>query len=272
MPTTEAQRSAIVQKLCDETDKKVRELHKGTTSSTEFNLNALQGWFWNQWNRKTTLQDVGTYVAKGSVSVTAFFLRSIPVLGSLLTMAADEFVALARRKANEGTVKASGDHEVTGIYLAEHGMQAYVDALRKANQAEIDYNRQEVGNCRDFTEKVARFYYWKYRLERLAYYHAVIESYSKRVATALATAEATVKEGERHMKANAPKMFEDWTWHSGQCQGFCMFPYETLEISGPTNVTKHSTYIPGPDAMKPVRVIPTGKNPLPLPPRPPRKA
>jgi hypothetical protein len=71
------------------------------------------------------------------------------------------------------------------------------------------------------------------------------------------------------MKNNGPKIYEDWTWHRSQCKDVCIFPYETLEISGPTNVVKHSTYQAGPGAMKPVPVVPTGKNALPLPPRPP---
>ena len=272
MATTEAERIALVQKLCDETDRKVRELHKGTTSATEFKLSALQGWFWNQWNRPTTLQDVGSYVARGGARVGAFFIRTIPVLGSLLTMAVDEFTALARRKANEGPAKAGTDQEVTGVFLVEHGMQAYVDAVRKAHQAEIDYDRQEVASCRGFTEKVARFYYWKYRLERLRHYHAMIESYSQRVAGALATAEASVKQGEAHMKANAPKMFEDVRWHGAFCKDFCMYPFDRLEVSGPTDVVFHQgPLVAGPNAGKPVRVVPTGKNALPLPPRPQRK-
>ncbi|HKW48025.1 MAG TPA: hypothetical protein VJN70_11285, partial [Gemmatimonadaceae bacterium] len=237
-------------------------------------LNAIQGWFMNQLNRKTTNQDVGTYVAKGAVRVVAYFVSWIPVFGTLLTMAVDEQIAYTKRKFNEGEVQAHGDHEVTGIFLAEHGFQAYLDALRKLNQAEIDYNKQPVGNCRDFAEKIARFYYWKYRLERLAYYHAMVESYTKRVATAMASAEATLKSGQTHMNTNAPKLFEDWSWHAHQCKDFCLFPYETLEMSAPTNVVHTvGSYIPGPNAMKPVRVIPTGHgNALPLPPRPPKKA
>lgn len=269
MATTEAQRSALFQKLCEETDKQVRAVHRGSVG-IDFNLDALQGWFRNQWNRKTTALDVGSYLARGTVRVAAYFISFVPVIGTLLTMGIDEYVALARRKLDEGTVQYNGDHEVTGIFLAEHGMQAYVDALRKANQAEIDYTAMtSIGSCRDFTEKVARFYYWKYRLERLAYYHAVIEQYSRRVADVLATAATSSKNAEAHMKANAPKLFEDWTWHSAQCRGFCIFPYETLEISSPTNVSHDPRYAAGPDAMKPVRMIPTGKNPLPLPPRPP---
>jgi hypothetical protein len=272
MATTEAERIALVQKLCDETESKVRELHKGTTSSTEFKLSALRGWFWNQWNRPTSLQDIGSYAAKGTVRVGAFFIRAIPVLGSLLTMAADEYVALARRKANEKGAQA-GDQEVSGVFLAEHGMQAYVDAVRKANQAEHDYNAQEVANCRDFTEKVARFYYLKYRLERLRHYHAMVQSYSQRVEAALTDSEAMVRQGEAHMKANAPKMFEDPRWHGGFCKDFCMYPWDRLEVSGPTDVVYHpGPMVAGPNAGKAVRMVPTGKNPLPLPPRPPRKA
>jgi hypothetical protein len=277
MATTEAERIALVQKLCDETDTKVRELHKGTASATEFKLSALQGWFWNQWNRPTRLQDVGSYVVRGGARVGAFFISTIPVLGSLLTMAVDEFTALARRKANEGPAKA-GDQEISGVFLVEQGMQAYVDAVRKAHQAEIDYDRQEVANCRGFTEKVARFYYWKYRLERLRHFHAMVESYSKRVANALATAEASVQRGEAHMKTNAPKMFEDVRWHGAFCKDFCMYPFGRLEISGPTDVLyRPGPLVAGPNAGKPVPMIPTGykppapKGPPPLPPRPPRR-
>jgi hypothetical protein len=269
MPTTEAQRAQLFAQLCEETDKKVREVHKGT-SGTDFSLSAIEGWLRNQWNRKTTLADVGTYIAQGGVRLVAWFLSSVPGLGTLLTISTDQYLALARRKHDEFAIQVgAADPDQRGTFLVEHGMQAYVDALRKAHQAEIDYNRVGYGNCREFTEKIARLYYWKYRLERLHYYHAILLEYLKHGEGVLATAEQSCKNCEQTLRTKGPDIYQDWTWHRTQCKDFCTFPWETLEISGPTNVVKHSMLQAGPNAGKPVKVVPTGKNALPLPPRPP---
>lgn len=267
MSITEAEKKQRFQKLCAETDDKVRELHK--PSSGGFSLNAMKGWFWNQWNRKTTVDDVAVGAGRIGARAVSYFLGAIPFFGALLTMTYDEAIAFSKRKADEKSLQKGVDSDdLKGTFLVEHGMQAYVDAVRKAHDAETEFVKASVSDCKQFTEMLAKYYYWKYRLERLAYYQAIIEGFQKKVGEALTAAELHRKKVEQELMKNGLKIYEDPRWHAS-CREVCVYPWEKMEISGPFNVKKVSSMLqPGPNAGQSVRVVPTGKNSLPLPPRP----
>jgi hypothetical protein len=237
MATTYAQRKQLFDQLCDSTRARIRAEHEAFTSR-------VAGWFRHQWQRRVnarsgTVQAGMGIGAAGVVagSVASYFVNQLPLVGPLIMRSVGTIASVARRKLLERGIEVADDpnerFHITGALLIEHGMQAYVDALRKVDQAAVDYAKTQVGNCEGFLERVYRFYYWKYRLERLQYYHALILEYCLKVDESLAEAERSWKEMERDLKLNGPKIYEDWTWHEHQCKECCIFPWETLEISAP---------------------------------------
>lgn len=265
MATTEAQRKELWKNLCKSTDDKVRAEHAPMKNDTDFSWHALKGWARNLWDRPTTKYDVANYsMMAGSRSVT-FFLSSIPGLGSLLNAAADAFSGMVIRKQMEQELQYNpADHKLAGQLLATSAMQAYVDALRKVEKAATDYNSMgNLDNCENVLEKMARFYYWKYRLQRAYHYHKIATGFCMAAEQALERAGKALKETEKTLDTNMPEsvLFKDWEWHTAHCmkQGStCVFPWKTLEISGPQNVKVNRQA--GPREM--VRNIPTSaKNP-----------
>src|SRR5215467_1751727 len=112
---------------------------------------------------------------------------------------------------------------------------AYVDAIRKLDQASAALSNYPVTNCATMLEYLNRFYYWKYRLDRLWYYHMIMVEYSAQVDQKFQEVERTWKEMERDLKLNGPKVFDDFSWHTVNCtDGNCVFPWDQIEIGSPT--------------------------------------
>jgi len=263
---SEIQRKEKFNKVCTDVETKVRAVHKPVAFGS-FSWTAIESWASNQWNKKTSAADIKQNVGKGAVRLVAFAVSSVPLLGTLLTTGVDQALAMQHRKANEKF--EPGDHETAHAFLVEHGMDAYGDALRKAEVAEREFvTKQSIGNCSDLVGNLSRFYYWKYRLERLQYYHDIVKNYSDRAAGVIDKATNQCKLAEQKLKDEMPaQLYADWTWHRNQCKTMCTFPFDTLEISGPTNVKQHvGSYVAGPNAGQAVPVVPTGHAPK-LPPR-----
>ena len=277
------------EKLCTATDKKVREQHKPAAGG--FSLNAIQGWFRNQWNRPTRIKDIRDLSGRGGARVVSFVLGLTPFIGSALSMSADELIAYRRRNADEKAIQKDGDNEeAQGDFLIEHGMAAYVDAVRKANDAEKTFLNQPVKNCSDLNDWLTHFYYWNYRLERLQYYQDIVEGFAKKVAEGLEQSRKSFELQKVKLMTNGPKeIFSGTKWHEN-CVDVCVYPEHDMPqplppIPGerpvpgrvvPPGTGLNALPLPPRPGEKPVpgRVVPpgSGRNVLPLPPRPPKKA
>jgi hypothetical protein len=150
------------------------------------------------------------------------------------------------------------------------GAQAVSDAVRKVNDAAAEAKKKQVRNCREFNEMMAAVYYYNYRLQRLMMYNAQLKMYANAVEAKLLDAHKKWEEVEKALEREGVKFWDDWSWHSKNCTDeCCTFPWDKLEISGPTNV-KLPAAIQG-MKLTPIQPKQDPRNVLPLPPRPARK-
>lgn len=259
---TEAQRKEEWKKLCDKIDQKIRAEHAPMKNDSDFSWHALKGWLTNWWERPTTKYDVNTYsMMAGSRGVT-YFISSVPLLGTLINALSDAYTAMVNRKQMESDLRYDPkNHQLAGTLLATSAMQSYVDAVRKLEKASTEYNAMRadmVCNCDTYVEKLARFYYWKYRLERLLHYHKIAAGFCEKTEQFLKQSTEAFKQQELKLNQNAPndKIFTDWTWHRYRCREICVFPWKSLDITGPSNVKVNKQA--GPRTM--VKNVPTGAN------------
>jgi hypothetical protein len=204
-------------------------------------------------------------------------LHAIPVLGAALASIGGMAVNYARRKWLESGAFTGPEEErfqAMGELLPLKWADAYVDAIRKLDQASAALTNYPVTSCATMLEYLNRFYYWKYRMDRLWYYHMIMVEYSAQVDTKFQEIERTWKEMERDLKLKGPTLFDDWTWHSDHCgDDCCTFPWNTLQIGSPTltSTTADLGRMNLQPIQRPAPPRPAGGTPPPLPPRPPRR-
>jgi hypothetical protein len=190
-------------------------------------------------------------------AVFSFFVRQLPGIGTIISGAGELAVRKGKDYWTERKMKdpSTSDAEyatASSEWWINKGMQAYVDAARKYEDAVKDYATVTVSNCTTYKEKLGKFLYARYRLRRLESYHAMMAAYQERVKSELAKATAEFDKYVKTAQQHGPDFFDKdmADWHFANCRESCMHPLRgDVGISRPFNVQGR---------------------PPPLPPRPPR--
>lgn len=253
------EKKELFEKLVADTQTTITERHDSAAWKT-------WGWVRNKWGRMTG--SAGTaQAAKVAVKLALIPLQGVPFVGAMISAAGNAAIDLARRKWLERCFSSSQGEErfqAMGELLPAKWADGYIDAVRKLDTAGRALNNYPVQSCATMLEYLNRFYYWKYRLDRLWFYHMLMVEYLGQVDQKFQDAERTWKEMERDLKLNGPKLFDDWQWHRAHCNDeCCTYPWDNLQISGPT--------LTGTTAdLASMNLKPIKKQPPPLPPRPPK--
>jgi len=262
MPLTPQQKQALFEKIREDTIAGVKRDHN------TFSYRVM-GWCKNKFRSAIGLSNDSKAMEASKLGVKLALLPlEVPVLKAILDMVISAGISAAQAKALAWDMGHRGDSDekiqVSGEWAVLKGAEAFKDAVRKIDDAAKDFNRRGAPqHCDDFCEWVRSFYYWRYRLDRLRYYQALLQGYLTAVDGKLADAEKVWQQQEQKLKQEGPKIFDDWSWHHRNCRDreTCVFPWDdwkkTAEISRPVlNATSANLA-----AMK-LRPI--------VPPRPPR--
>jgi len=276
MPLDATEKKKRFNDLCGPIEKKVLEMHRPFPYPADWksvSSDALLKWV----RQPTDWEGVGKSALKAFKNLPTtikekaipFLLGRIPFVGGGLSALAEKAVAYCKGKGHEASLSA--DPKAKPDFLVERGMASYVEAIRKVSEAgqEVTEATSSFKCCSDFETALKRFYYWKYRLERLRYYHDLVSGFCNAVEEEIASSAASVKQMEEKLAAELPKyMFENIEWHVTLCKDKCFYPFDKAEISGPMNVQfNRGPVLAGPNAsLKPVPMVPTKATP-PVPPR-----
>lgn len=196
-------------------------------------------------------------VLKVGSAVFSFFVRQLPGIGTIISGAGELAVRKGKdywteRKMRDPSTTDSEYATASSEWWISKGMQAYVDAARKYEDAVKDYAIVNISNCTTYKEKLSKFLYARYRLRRLESYYAMMAAYQERVKTELAKATAEFDKYVKMAQQHGPDFFdkEMTDWHFANCRDSCMHP-----LRGDVGIS---------------RPIPVKGPPPPLPPRPPR--
>ena len=136
------------------------------------------------------------------VAKLALLPFEVPLLKSILDTVISAGISAAQGKVLAWNMDHAGDRDekvqVSGERVVLKGAEAFKDAVRKIDDAANAFNQRGAPqHCDDFCEWVKSFYYWRYRLDRLRYYHAILQGYltgrgrqARRRGKGLATARA----------------------------------------------------------------------------------
>jgi hypothetical protein len=232
----------------------------------------LWGWLRNNYRRVAGSSTTSKAALGANLGLTgvAAAVQQIPILGGVITKLGGEVVAAVQAKDLYKRACSSDDPDdkvkLTGEYMVVGGAQAVSDAIRKVNDAAADLKKKKVTNCKEYVEFVNALYYYNYRLQRLMMYNGQLKMYAIAVEAKLLESHKKWEEAEKALEREGVKFWDDWSWHSQHCTSeCCTFPWDSLEISGPTNVKL-------PAGLQGVKLNPIQKPaPPPLPPRPFKK-
>jgi hypothetical protein len=277
MPLTEAERKKLFDEKRAPIEQGVRDLHAPYHFPSDWKdfsfqevATSLSKW-WKQptdWNSIKT--SAGKAVSNAPQQGVSYAISKIPLLGTPLAKAWDAAVDYCKAKHHQNQMAV--DPKAKKEYLIEKGMSAYIEALGKVERSEAEFRASAATFkcCSDFAQALGRFYYWKYRLERLRYYHDLVYGFCQDVEKQLSTSTVSLDKEEVEIASKWSKyMFENPDWHMTLCRGAnCFYPWDRAEISGPYNVVHKPGFLPaGPNAsLKPVPVLPTKADPNPGPP------
>jgi hypothetical protein len=263
MPLTPQQKQELFEKIRLDTITGVKRDHDTFTYR-------VMGWCKNKFRSAIGLSNDSRAAEASKLGVKIALLPlEVPVLKAVLDMVISAGISAAQAKALAWDMGHKGDSDekiqVSGEWAVLRGAEAFKDAVRKIDDAAKDFNRRGAPqHCDDFCEWVKSFYYWRYRLDRLRYYQALLQGYLTAVDGKLAGAEQVWLQQEQKLKQEGPKIFDDWSWHHRNCRDreTCVFPWDvwskTVEISKPVlNATSADL-----TAMKLKPIVP------PRPPRP----
>jgi hypothetical protein len=177
-------------------------------------------------------------------AVFSFFVRQLPGIGTIISGAGEFAVNKARdywteKKMKDPSTTDADYAKATADWWVNKGMQAYIDAGRKYEDAVRDYATVTISNCATYKEKLGKFLYARYRLRRLESYHFMMAAFQERVKSELTKAtgefDQYVKIAQQHGPDFFDKEMEDW--HFANCKESCMYPQRgDLGISRPFNV------------------------------------
>ncbi len=271
MALTPQRKQQLFEKVRTDTVEGIKRDHK------DFSYR-VKGWCKNKYRSVLGLSNDSTVILAGKVvAKLALLPLQIPLLKSGLDAAITAGLNAAQGMALEWDMDHSGDRDekilVTGEWAVLKGAEAFKDAVRKIDDAAAAFNgKSDPKNCDEFLAKLKSFYYWRYRLDRLRYYHKILQGYLTSVDAKLADAQRTWDQLEAKVKEGGPKVFDDWTWHHSNCRDTetCVFPWDqkdALDISAPKLVSTTADLA----AMK-LRPIQAGKPPIPPKPQFPMSA
>ena len=231
----------------------------------------MWGWVKNKVRGVTGASNVTKTATAANLGLNAISaaLDKIPLVGTVVTTVGGGVVAAVQAKELYKRACSSDDPDdkvkLTGEYMVVSGAQAVADAVRKVDDAAADTKKKQVKSCKDFNEMMGAVYYYNYRLQRLMMYNGQLKMYAEGVEKKLLAAHKQWEDVEKVLEREGPKFWDDWTWHSQNCSDdCCTFPWNTLEISGPTNVKL-------PAGLQGVKLNPIKQAPPPLPPKPFKK-
>jgi hypothetical protein len=205
----------------------------------------VMGWCRNKFRSAIGMSDDSKMAAGYKLGAKlALMPLEVPVLKPILDMVISAGISAAQGKSLAWDMDHAGDRDekvqVSGEWVVLKGAEAFKDAVRKIDDAANNFNKRGAPqHCDDFCEWVKSFYYWRYRLDRLRYYHALLQGYLTAVDGKLADAERFWLQEEFKLKQEGPRIFDDWSWHHKNCRDreTCVFPWDiwkkTAEISGP---------------------------------------
>jgi len=231
----------------------------------------MWGWVKNKVRQATSASSTSKTAAAANLGLSglSMVVDKIPLLGSAITTVGGGVVSSMQSKELYKRACSSHDPDekvkLTGEYMVVSGAEAVSDAVRKVNDAAAELKKKKVTNCKEYNEFASALYYYNYRLQRLMMYNAQLKTYANAVEKTLLDAHEKWENAEKAFEREGVKFWDDWQWHSKHCSNeCCTFPWESVEISGPTQVKL-------PHGMQNVKLTPikaTGPNPPPLPPRP----
>jgi hypothetical protein len=210
-------------KLCDKISDSVTQAH------TKDMMPRIYSFFNNQYRRlMVSSGEQWTRLALGAVVQMTF--KYIPVVGSGLASAADQALVVARdyllKDALGGRISDAG--EKSGELLVNKVAQAYVDAVRKLDDAATELNKTPGLNvcfdCGDIGKYLMAAYYYRHRIIRLRFYHSQLVAYTNAVDKTLAEAEKRWSELEAQIMASGPSIFKEPQWHDQHCKEVCYWP------------------------------------------------
>lgn len=210
-------------KLCDKISDSVTQAH------TKDMMPRIYSFFNNQYRRlMVSSGEQWTRLALGAVVQMTF--KYIPVVGSGLAAAADQALVVARDYALKGALGGgiSDAGEKSGELLVNKVAQAYVDAVRKLDDAATDLNKTPrldiCFDCGDIGKYLMAAYYYRHRIIRLRFYHSQLAAYTNAVEKALAEAEKRWTQLETELMASGPSIFKEPQWHDRHCKEVCYWP------------------------------------------------
>lgn len=241
--------------LCQRAYLQVKTDH--TTSYTT----KIKGFFNNQTRRIQNLSATSGFFDSCRL-VLSFALRLVPIVGSIASTAAGAAMNYAKNqelkkevadaspekwafsswtnpRAEQTSKTQAFDRaamQVQGELLISSLAQKYHDALGKYEEARNNAVKRpdKFANCSEIGAYLRTFYYWRYRMVRLRYYHDQVVTYCRSVAAHMEKEEAEFLKFNAKLMDQGPAMFADWKWHYANCTDECYWP-EDFNISSPTN-------------------------------------
>jgi hypothetical protein len=227
------------------------------TDHTSSYTTKIKGFFNNQTRRLQELSAASGFFGTCKL-VVSFALHFIPFAGSLAATAAGAALDYAKNHElknevsgkwtptswtnpgkDQGTKPKQFDRarvQVQGELLISNLAQKYHDALGKYEQARDEAARTpaQFQNCHDIAAYLKVFYYWRYRMLRLKYYHDQVFAYCQAIAAHMEKEESEFLKTNAKLMEQGPSMFEHWQWHYENCKEECYWP-EDFRISSPLN-------------------------------------
>lgn len=212
----------------------------------------VKGYLANAVGRHSAGGLIAGVALKGASAAVSYLVKQVPLLGTAITTTASFAAQRGReywleRKMKDPSTTDKEYMSATNDWWVQKGMQAYVDAARKYDEAVKAYMRIDIVNCAAYRERLAKFLYARYRLRRLESYHAMMVAFQQQMAQKL---EETRKEWDRlvqEAQIHGPDFFDKGNeeWHFASCKDTCMYPLRgDVGISRPTNVQGHPPPLP----------------------------
>jgi hypothetical protein len=201
----------------------VKAAHSPMSSPSDISATRIKGYFVNLYRRAKTSQGPHAFRAVGAA------VSWVPVAGTITSYALGKFgESLLKTELGEKITGDPAKRSAEGELLATSFFQHYVDAVRKLDEAESEWNevaKEVPQNCAELHAYLTTLYHFKHRINRLEDYHRQISSYVNAIEKELPQRKSKLDTFEKQFGGQAGIWFNDVTHH-----GDCKECYKEIQI------------------------------------------